>query len=367
MRVLHITYWYPNPTNTKEAIWVKRHIEAIAPFVEQKVIHLQIKPDTKFSFCSGAIHMGKQQIISLPLKNWFVIELFSALLLLIELMKVRATTRFDIINFHIAYPNLTYWHLLKKIIRVPIVITEHWSAYHYNFGVIKPLPRIQHIFKQNIPVISVSNALIQDIKLFSKCNFPHSVIHNVVDSEIFYPDPSITRQSFFFMISKWNKPKNPFIAMEAFLQFSKINTDYKFIIGGYGKHWDEMNEWVNKHNISAKIKLVGMLESKEIANYLQNCCAFVHPSNYETFSVVCAEAISCGTPVIASNVGGIPEVIGEKGILIKEETVENWATALHNIVLSSNKVYIKHLGFSKEIIGKKYVQVIYKIINETTK
>lgn len=367
MKVLHITSWYPNPRNPKEAIWIKAHIESISHFVEQELIHLQVKPDKKISYNKRRIPNGSQQIISLRTNKWFIIEIFSALLLLSTLLKARANGRFDIINFHIAYPNLTYWHLIKRLIKTPIVITEHWSAYHFNFGVKKPLPRIQRIFNQNIPVIAVSQALVQDIKHFSNCHFPYYVIPNVVDTNIFYPDSSIKRKPFFFMVSQWSSPKNPFIAMEAFLQFSITSSDFQLVIGGYGKEWDEMKTWIDTHNMTEKIKLVGVLESKEIANYLRTCTAFLHPSTYETFSVVCAEAISCNTPVIASNVGGIPEVLDTAGLLILEESKENWAKALHQSTKNNIKTKTNTSRFSKETIGFQYFTILKRIADEYKK
>lgn len=356
MKVLHITSWYPNNENTKEAIWIKRHIESLDNLVEHELIHLQIKPGKKYSFYNRSIPHGSQKIFYLPTNSWFFIELISTLLLLITLLKARTNKRFDIINFHIAYPNLTYWHLIKKFISIPVVITEHWSAYHFNFGVAKSLPRIQRIFKQNIPIISVSQALINDIEKFSNSKFPSYIVPNIVDEKIFYPDALINRDKFFFMVSQWSQPKNPFVAMEAFLQISKTLVEYKLIIGGYGNQWAEMKKWVDDYNLSDKIKLVGSLESTEVANYLRTCTAFIHPSNYETFSVVCAEAVSCNSPVIASCVGGIKEVVKkDEGILINLK--EEWGKAM-KLSLNRKFSFEKANPFSKESVSKRYFQAL---------
>ena len=62
---------------------------------------------------------------------------------------------------------------------------------------------------------------------------------------------------------------------------------------------------------------------------MRDAFALVHCSDYETFSVVCAESICCGTPVIASRVGGIPSFINERnGSLIGTNEAAAWADAI---------------------------------------
>jgi glycosyltransferase involved in cell wall biosynthesis len=365
MKVLHVTTWYPNPVNSNDALFIQRHIESLNQFVDHKVLHLQVTPARKFSYLNKSISDGQQLIFKLPFESWVVTELISAILLSYLLLRAKVNSQFDIINFHIAYPNLAYWHLIKKFIRTPIVITEHWSAYHFNFGVNKKLPKIQNIFKHSIPVITVSKALAKDIVEFSGENFSNYVVPNIVDSKTFYQDSTIERKPFLFMVSQWKKPKNPFVAMEAFLEITKLHPKLKLIIGGYGELWGEMNSLIENCGSPDKFEMLGVLNSKEIANHMRSCQAFLHPTEYETFSVVCAEAIVCGAPVIASNVGGIPEVVGLSSILIEENSVKNWRVAIEKII--QNKV--KHVEtvnhFSENSVGKQYISVLKKIISGT--
>jgi glycosyltransferase involved in cell wall biosynthesis len=80
---------------------------------------------------------------------------------------------------------------------------------------------------------------------------------------------------------------------------------------------------------------VGKLSFAEAACEMQNASYFLHASNYETFSLVCAEALSCGTPVVASAVGGVPEYLNDKnGILVSDNTVESWTNCLKHCFIT---------------------------------
>jgi L-malate glycosyltransferase len=361
LKILHITNWYPNKETPKDAIWIERHIESLSDKSEYFILHFEIIPNKPYKIIREKTKNKVQTIIQIPFVKWSILEFIYGLWLLYQIVAKRSFRRFDIINFHIAYPMLTYWHWLKCFVKKPIVISEHWSAYYFNFNVNKKLPRIQRIFAQGLPVITVSKALAQDIKVFSKANFPVFYLPNIVDDSVFYSDPSISRANFFFMVAKWKNPKNPFPVMEAFLKYNLENGEqYRLIVAGYGPLWEEMNSWILKYDLNNSIKLLGVLEQSEIADYMRRCKAFLHSSTYETFSVVCAEAVTCGAKVVASNVGGIPEAVGCCGLLIDGAYAHSWYEAFRNIPDNETK---GTLNFSPTIVGNMYLDILNHIIN----
>jgi glycosyltransferase involved in cell wall biosynthesis len=365
MRVLHITNWYPNTINTKEASWIKSHIDSLKPHVSsQCVFHLNISTGS-FALKFGSADSRSWFILKLPLMPWRISEMLSSIFLFVYLMFNRVNERYDIINFHIAYPNLTFWHKIKKGISIPVVITEHWSAYHYNFGVKSELPRIQRIFQQDIPVITVSKALAADIEIFSKAKFPSFVVPNIVDPTIFRSsiESNHRKSQQFFMVGQWKQPKEPHLAIEAFIKVTERFPEATLRIGGYGPQLNKMKE---QSLACSNIIFLGTLDSKEVANEMQNAAVYLHSSGYETFSVVCAEAVIARCSVIASAVGGIPEFVNIKnGILIEHNTVENFHKAMIQSLETPLKV-TDFPDFSFETVGIRYYEVLIKIVNEAT-
>ena len=361
MRILHITNWFPNEFNKNEAIWIKKHIEALSKNTINKVFHFNIIKTRKFKYSENKHGELNQTIIGIPFRQWFLFEILYGFWLSYQLIIKKIHKDYDIINFHIAYPMLTYWNWIKRWIKKPVVITEHWSSYHFNFGVKKKLPRVQKIFQQHIPIITVSQALAKDIKLFSGADFQHFVVPNVVDDEMFYFEKDQKRKTYLFMVSQWKEPKTPILVMQAFLE-SEISFKYSLKIGGYGPLWAEMESFVYRNKAEKKIELLGLLDSEQIADNMRQCIAFLHPSDYETFSVVCAEAVACGAFVIAPNIGGIPEVVDKNGYLLGENTLNQWKNAFLNIPENFNSNYDKK--FSIKNIGYNYKQVLDEVVGE---
>ena len=74
----------------------------------------------------------------------------------------------------------------------------------------------------------------------------------------------------------------------------------------------------------------GFISKTQIAKEFQKADLFLHGSEYETFSVVIAEALKCGTPVVASNVAAIPELINDNNGILVENKLTPWKNAIVN-------------------------------------
>ena len=369
LRIFHVTHWYPNAENPLEALWIRRHIECLSPECDNFVLHLQVVPSGRWKWQCLRIDNGIQHVVQLPRSNWIVAEWVSALLLSYYALKFKINKRFDVINVHIAYPILSTWSVLRKFIKLPIVITEHWSAYHFNFNVEKTerLRRIKQIFYKEFPVIAVSNALVHDIRKFSGNDRLRAyVIPNIVDVEVFrFKRLSGYSHTTFFMVSLWKSPKDPIMVLRAFFDLIS-NKDFQnaqLRIGGYGPLWEDMKDEVQRLNLASAVVFLEKLSTTQIADEMNKAGAFIHCSAYETFSVVCAEALCCGTPVVASAVGGIKEfVTNQNGVLVDTHTIDAWTKSLKSAFSKKfdHEAISTHAArlFSAEKVRNKYVDVL---------
>lgn len=371
MKVLHIANWFPDE-NDLEGIWIKRHIESLFNYADQEVWHIAVKPSNTFKIIAKQDSDVNRIIVQTSSQRWFLIEILNFLLLAYVLLFKLRGAKFDVINFHIAYPQLTHLHLVKKFIKSKIVITEHWSAYHFEFNVHRKnkLSRVRKIFAQSIPVIAVSQSLLDDIRRFSQSSgFRGFVVPNIVDTSVFFK-ANLARldHHVFLMASQWKEPKNPFLIIETLEDLRKKGWQFQLRIIGYGPQWQQLNDVVDRSPIKDLVVFLGKRSSREISVEMNKASAFVHCSEYETFSVVCAEALSCGTPVLASAVGGIKELVNDSnGILAVSNTVDSWRGVFE---IFQHKRFERDLiaeeaikKYSINQVGKKYYAVLNEIVN----
>lgn len=320
-------------------------------------------------FFFGALSKYERYLIlGTLIKLWRIQELL--ILLSLVLLRIQLGRKWwDVVNVHIAYPLLRFPRIFKLFFGRNVVITEHWSAYHHNFHLpdgSRSKRRIQQIFHHKMPVVAVSNALMNDIVRFAGTDdFPQYIIPNVVDSNIFYSGPFRKPNDgpIFLMAANWASIKRPLLAMEAFVEFVKTHHSACLRVVGYGQQWDAMKAFVNDHQLNEQIILLGAMQKEDIAEEMRKADVFLHASSYETFSVVCAEALCCGLPVVASKVGGIPEFVNESNGILVENTLESWIAALHSSIKGMNSWDRESISrdavgmFAPDVVGRKLVDV----------
>jgi glycosyltransferase involved in cell wall biosynthesis len=108
----------------------------------------------------------------------------------------------------------------------------------------------------------------------------------------------------------------------------------------------QLVELAEDMGLTDSIKWVGWLSDvKALGAFYRSLDLLVMPSRQESFGVSAVEAAASGLPVIASNIGGIPEVVvdGETGLLVNAEDVSGFSKAM--IMLAENDDLRKKLGF----------------------
>lgn len=90
----------------------------------------------------------------------------------------------------------------------------------------------------------------------------------------------------------------------------------------------------------SRVVTPGYVSRDDLASLMGGAAAFVYPSRYEGFGLAALEAMACGTPVVASDVASLPEVLGSAGVLIGEATDAAWAEGIRRVLLQ------KRDGFS---------------------
>jgi glycosyltransferase involved in cell wall biosynthesis len=115
-----------------------------------------------------------------------------------------------------------------------------------------------------------------------------------------------------------------------------------------------------------RVKSVGRVRESELRALYQNASAFLLPSLTEGFGLPAAEAMACGCPVIASNGGALPEVVGDAGVLLDPQNPQLWARAMEWISADPafrNSLAEASLKRSKRFTWARAAQAMGQIID----
>lgn len=100
------------------------------------------------------------------------------------------------------------------------------------------------------------------------------------------------------------------------------------IAGGEGWLEDDLYARIDALGLGERVRFIGFAADDDLPALYSAACVFAFPSLYEGFGLPPLEAMACGTPVVASNVSSVPEVVGEAGLLVDPLDVDALADAL---------------------------------------
>ena len=175
------------------------------------------------------------------------------------------------------------------------------------------------------------------------------VVLNGVNTSVFFPREECREPKTIFFVGSFIAAKGPLQLVEAYSRVLATHPDAKLIVAGstsFGRH--EETEYVRsvrelarsieqQHGVS--IEFPGYIHhDRELPAFFQRATLFTSPSIFqEPFGLVNAEAMACATPVLGSNRGGIPEVLGDTGRLIDPEDIAQYAKALSELLSDSEE------------------------------
>jgi glycosyltransferase involved in cell wall biosynthesis len=140
---------------------------------------------------------------------------------------------------------------------------------------------------------------------------------------------------YIFSVGTVQPRKNYGRVIQALARLRAAGHDLKFVIAG-GRGWleDPIYETIRQEHMEDHVHFIGFAAEQDLPGLYSGafCCAF--PSLYEGFGLPVLEAMSCGIPVITSNVSSLPEVAGEAALLVNpyslEELIETFQRLLED-------------------------------------
>ncbi|GAC1451267.1 MAG: glycosyltransferase family 1 protein [Isosphaeraceae bacterium] len=123
---------------------------------------------------------------------------------------------------------------------------------------------------------------------------------------------------------------------EAFQRSGIVRDQFKLVIVGdtgdvFHTHVPELRATVERHGLAGHVVFTGFVPDNDLVHFYNQAHALVQPSLLEGFGLPAVEAMACGTPVVASRAGSLPEVVGDAGLYFDPTDVESISEALGRI------------------------------------
>ena len=134
--------------------------------------------------------------------------------------------------------------------------------------------------------------------------------------------------------------------VQAIPRISEIYPEYQFQIFGNGPQSKEISQYIFDHGLQHKVQLTGWIDHDEVPKILNNLKLFVLPSFSEGLPNIMLESMACGTPVVATAIGAIPDFIedGKTGFILKNNSAECIQEGIVRAIESGSKESISTNG-----------------------
>ncbi len=244
--------------------------------------------------------------------------------------------------------------------------------------------QIDQAWRNTDHIIAVSEATKQDcIKMLGVPDKKITVIHEAANP-VYRPIPKDEArrvvkekhnldQNFILFVSTIEPRKN----LPGLLQaYRRLRDEYKrdellVLAGAKGWLWEEVYRTVDKLDLAPYVTFLGRVPSKDMV-YLYNAAELlVHPSFYEGFGLTPLEAMTCGTPVIVSNISALPEVVGDAALMMNPHDIDGLTVAMWRLLTEPElrqdliqKGFKRASKFSWQEAAQKTLEVYHTIGRE---
>ena len=348
MKILVFTSLYPNNVWPRHGVFIKERmthfakngnsqIRVIAPVpyfppfkINQRWLYSQVARSEEID----GVKVQHPRYLMIPKVGMVLHGLLMFLSLYLIVKRVQKDFDFDLIDSHYAYPDGFAAVLVGQLLKKPVIISARGSDVNLfrTFPVIQRLLRFSFLRAER--VIAVSRALKDTIL---RLNIPEDkveVIPNGVDLEKFKEIPTyearqrLQLQGKPLLLSVGNL--NPNKGFDKLIKSIRILTeqdnqkDIHLVIIGEGASLKSLQGLVRSLGLDEHVSFAGGVPHQELFLWYSAADIICLASGREGWPNVLLEAMACGKPVVATSVGGIPEIVSsdQLGILVKRNEME---------------------------------------------
>ena len=258
------------------------------------------------------------------------------------------------LSFDVMYAH-SFWHagyiatLLKKEFNLPLIVQEHRSMLITGEFSGKVNKYLKATVDNSDAFYCVSNKLRDNVYSRTGLSKGIEILPNMVD-DLFQYMPLNNDKFTYTFIGTLNENKRIIQLLNCFEKVCESNSNVVLKIAGDGPQHDQVNDMINSSEVLRKtVSILGLLPREKVLDLLAETNVLVLPSAFETFGVVCIEAMAVGRPVICTRNGSADFVDDSNGILIDVDSDDQLIDAMR-------KLYQNYSKYDQQLISEKCVK-----------
>lgn len=316
-RVLVVTHLFPTAAKQLQGPWVAEQVDALAAYADISVFCASQWADNgsvtrdsgvrvHFVRTATPLGQGRAGLLASSVRYERALSAFVA----------DHRGEFDVLHAHFGFPDAVVVSRVARRFGLPFVVTLHGD------DAFRLLPRrdvlgsaIRRAVDGAATTICVSEAMRKAV-VAAAPGANAVVAENGYDATLFNLAEPVEREPLLF-VGLLVAVKNVDLLLRAYASLA-ADTRPPLVIAGDGPLRGALERLAAELDICSDVLFLGEQDRRQVATLMRSARALLLPSASEGWGMVVAEALACGTPVVASRVGGVPEIMGSKdaGILI---------------------------------------------------
>ena len=333
MKILVFTNLYPNNIWPNHGVFIKERTTQLTQYegCEIKVIApVPYFPAINFNWRWKFSRVARREMrdgievyhprylltpkVGMAFYGWMM---FFSVLSLVK--RIQRDFDFDLIDSHYVYPDGFAAIQLGRFFKKPVVVSARGSDINLyrTFPLIRKL--LQYVLRNADGVIAVSRALKQSMVQLGIPERRISSIPNGVDTEKFYPmmkeqarrELGLQCSKLLLSVGNLTPNKGFDLLIGAFpMVAEKLDKEHVHLaIVGDGPSRNELEAMISRLRLDSRVHLVGAVPNAKLRLWYSAADVFCLASAREGWPNVILESLACGTPVVATSVGGLPEIV----------------------------------------------------------
>lgn len=302
------------------------------------------------------------------------------LLLLFTLIKTLVQQKPDLVYFTISpygkafYRDFLFTLLIKVFVKKLIIHIHGLGIAQNSTSIIYHL--CSKIIYNNTYTIHLSKSILKDFKKYESIIKKQFVVNNGITdcSPSFEKHQNTNDYTHILYLSNYLPTKGHENLLDALGNIKKLNINFKCTFAGSisdSKYFEELKQKTAHLNLQDQVVFLNFIDGNEKTKLFQSADIFVFPTLFESFGIVALEAMMNKIPVIANNIGSLPEIIDEDVGFIynnQDELVEKLLILMNDNFLckqmgeAARKKFLKR--YTQEVFEKKMCEVFKEVVNK---